>query len=790
MFWRILGRELKRKKGINFILFLFVILATVFVAASVNNILVVRNATDYCMEKGNVPDDSVWVYEPDSVKELDQWLEDKGRDYYTSYTIDSAVALAQGNIASFNGKKGSDYVIKNSIIMQPNYDSMTAYCQDGSRAVIEPGYIAMQKNEMEANDLEAGDTITIKVNDYEKEFILTESVMDPCFGGDFIGETRYFVNDGDYEDIVQASGVCVYLYNINSEDMDELSAQINRMGISIVVEISRDMFELTYVMSLVTSGIITIVGVCLIIIAFLILRFTISVTLQEDYREIGIMKAIGIRDRGIRGIYLVKYLALSLAGVIIGCALSIPANGAMLKMVAGNMMMESSDAHMIINILCSLAVLLIILLFCYGTTGKLKKYSAIDAIRNGSKGEGFKKTSKLSLYKKKSCHTTVYMAVNDILSGFKRYVAMILTFAIGIILVILCCNTITTFKSDEMAKNFMLDTNAQAYINPDMVYDSSMFSMTESDVVAYTEDLEKEFADKGHDAYIHTSVLLSASLYTEDDPLDMRNYLAIQPVNSDGSYIQMSEGDRPRLANEIVLSGKIMDKYGLEIGDSVHLVLNATDYNMIISGSYQNYMQMGQTILLSSALDMTNSMTKGGWYYQVCLNNDNDTIDKLRDDFPEYEILDTDGVMNKNLGNVMSQIGIIKLAVLILICAVNVLITVLMLKIFIMAERGQIAMMRSVGFSVGAVRIHQIIRMGIVFLVGAVLGIGLSVPLNTIALKPIFGMMGATTLKIQINPLETYVLYPLILMAVVILSTAAASLSIRKMKLMEINNIE
>ena len=53
------------------------------------------------------------------------------------------------------------------------------------------------------------------------------------------------------------------------------------------------------------------VSICLILIAFMVLRFTIVFTLQEDYREIGIMKAIGLKDAGIKSVYLIKYLAIA-----------------------------------------------------------------------------------------------------------------------------------------------------------------------------------------------------------------------------------------------------------------------------------------------------------------------------------------------------------------------------------------------------------------------------------------------------------------------------------------------
>ena len=53
------------------------------------------------------------------------------------------------------------------------------------------------------------------------------------------------------------------------------------------------------------------VSLIFVAVAFVILRFTIAFTLSEEFREIGVMKAIGIRNLKIRSLYLVKYAALS-----------------------------------------------------------------------------------------------------------------------------------------------------------------------------------------------------------------------------------------------------------------------------------------------------------------------------------------------------------------------------------------------------------------------------------------------------------------------------------------------
>ena len=47
MFWDILRKDLKRKKTINIVILLFIILAAMFVASGLNNVLTVVNGTDY-----------------------------------------------------------------------------------------------------------------------------------------------------------------------------------------------------------------------------------------------------------------------------------------------------------------------------------------------------------------------------------------------------------------------------------------------------------------------------------------------------------------------------------------------------------------------------------------------------------------------------------------------------------------------------------------------------------------------------------------------------------------------
>ena len=56
MLFRILKKDLKRKKTMNIILFLFIVLATMFVSSGINNVVTVMNGTDYYLDKAGVGD--------------------------------------------------------------------------------------------------------------------------------------------------------------------------------------------------------------------------------------------------------------------------------------------------------------------------------------------------------------------------------------------------------------------------------------------------------------------------------------------------------------------------------------------------------------------------------------------------------------------------------------------------------------------------------------------------------------------------------------------------------------
>ncbi len=56
MYFQILERDLKRRRTMNVILLIFIMLAVTFIASSVNNMVSVMTTLDSYLEKANVPE--------------------------------------------------------------------------------------------------------------------------------------------------------------------------------------------------------------------------------------------------------------------------------------------------------------------------------------------------------------------------------------------------------------------------------------------------------------------------------------------------------------------------------------------------------------------------------------------------------------------------------------------------------------------------------------------------------------------------------------------------------------
>ena len=324
---KILRKDLKRKKSMNLILLLFVMLATTFIAASLNNLKVVTNGLDYYFEKAGLCDfviDTISVVNGEETGN-DVAIEDflKEQENVTKYEADTFLMITQDQIEEIGDAQmdTSNTVIVSSIECkgQKFFDENNQEIEEvGKGEVYFPRKLLNEK-------IKVGDSFYVEAGDYKKKFTIKGVMKDALLGSDMMGMSRMVIGQQDYDELTSngefASG---HVYSVFCDDLQTFEKDYNNCEFNVLVGFDMDTMRMTYVMDMITAAILLAVSICLILIAAVMLRFTILFTVNEDYKEIGIMKAIGIPDMTIRRLYISKYLAISIVGAVIGFFLSIP----------------------------------------------------------------------------------------------------------------------------------------------------------------------------------------------------------------------------------------------------------------------------------------------------------------------------------------------------------------------------------------------------------------------------------------------------------------------------------
>lgn len=540
---------------------MFMILATMFVSSSVNNIINVTTALDSYFEMANVPDYFVATMNKSLTVDIDETV--SSASAVDCYTTENILFLQPDNFIY----EDEDIVSESAINWVHSDIGMNYFLSDGSiLETIEQGEFYMAESKADALGIDVGNKLTIEINGVSREFVLADKIKDALFGPKQQSVTRYIISEEDFACFLSAEnteeyygGTLVYLYSSN---IDTALLQIKSLVDNSTLAVDRAFMKICYFFDMITAGILLVVSIVLIIIAFVVLRFTISFTLSEEFREIGVMKAIGIGNFKIRGLYLVKYMGPSIISATIGFALSFPF-GKMLMSVSAQTIIVGNQNLIWVNILCAVLVIAVILMFCYGCTGKVKKLAPIEAIRNGQTGERFRKKSFMSLGKSKFPVTT-FLALNDIVSSPKCYSIITLTFFFCLALLFILSTIVSTMNSSSLAIAF-------GCADCDIYLDSKMIAecMTEDGrekLEKHLVEMEQTLAENGIPAKCYQEMVFTLPVSFGENESNITVY------HGTGSTMDMykyTAGISPQNIDEIAITRIAADKQNANIGDTI-----------------------------------------------------------------------------------------------------------------------------------------------------------------------------------------------------------------------------
>lgn len=788
MFFRILKKDLKRKKTMNIILLLFVVLCSMFAAASVNNIIAVVGGLDYYFEKAELGDYFIIERSTGGEDTISKIL--KHSENVSGYKTYNVVNASCDDLKTDSGKLMEFSNI--ALICDINNTKQNFFGMDNEVITdVEKGKVYITGSVPKREGVKIGERFYVELGDTKLPLEVAGFAKDALLGSEMMGNPRLLINSADFETLTADETIhtysCGHVYDIDTDNAAALESELNEQN-GMLFSGDRDLIKMTYIMNMLVAAIILVVSAGLLIVSFVVLRFTIRFTIAEEFREIGVMKAIGLNNSSIRMLYLVKYLGITLAGAVIGYFGSVPFGNLLLKSVSENMVL-GNDNSIMIGIICCIAVVLIIMLFGWGSTGKIKKLSPIDAVRSGQTGERFKKRSIMTLGKSK-LGSTGFLALNDVTSEPKQYGILTAVFAICTALVMILAVTANTLDSGSLLYLLSI-TESDVYMNDstramEIIAGAKTIRETEDEIVNILVE-----NDMPGNVYLEAWYKLPVTAKNGSFQVNFLNCMDTKTTDYD-----YTDGSAPIKPDEIAVTKQISEKLGAEIGDRVTVNIGGEEREFIITAYFQCFNNLGECARFHEDVSIPDSLMTSSFAYQINFDDHPDKavieerIEKLKDIFDNQNIFDTKGFVKDCMG-VGDMIAAVKNLVLMLSLIIIILLAVLMERSFISKERSEIALLKAVGFDSGSVILYHTMRFGITVIIAIVTASALLMPLTKLIIDPIFAMMGAIgNIEYQFNVLEIFGAYPVIIFCVTVLSAALTALYTKAIKSSDTASIE
>ena len=789
MFFDILKRDLKRKKTMNVIILLFVVLSVMFISSSVMNLTAMTGSLDSFFDKAGVGDYVVFERSGGTVKVADAV---KNAEGVTDFKQEECIFLSGHKFVGHAKEKDSQNANTSMVCCLSHQIQRYFDGSDNEITEVADGEVYVRQSLLDNSNANVGDKVELTVAGVTRTFTVKDTLKDAVLGSRMMGNARFLISENEYKAFEKAEPLEPYLFYlsfIDTNDIPALEKALNNCD-AIAFSLDRSTLQFTYILEMVIAGVLLVVSIALILIAVVILRFTISFTLSEEFRQIGIMKAIGIPDGKIRSLYLVKYLAISVLGAIIGLTLSFPFGSKLLKMVSQNIVMENSNS-VLLGVLCAAAVVCTIVLFCYLSTRKVKKFTPVDAVRSGTTGERYKKKGVIKLGKK-PVRPVFFMAVNDILSSPKRFLIMLFTFFVGISMLMVGLNISSTMTSSKMLNWINMAQCDAALVESGMI-EKYMVADGREKLNQKISEIESDLSEKGWKADCFVEVISTVIVTKGDTKLKTNGTEGVNMTPDEYMYL---EGTAPQNKNEIAMSYIVADKLGAQIGDTVTVKTPDGETECMITAVYQTMMTMGNNIRMYPGQTYSFQNLVGLNDLQIRFNDDPSTgeiekrIEAIKEMYPDDKVMNAGDYVDYCVGGVGGMMDGVTGLLLPVIILIDILVAVLMEKSFLTKERGEIAMLKAIGFKNRSIILWQILRIAIVMIAAVLFSVALADPIGKLTTGGIFQMMGAKNIIFDMDILKTFVIYPAIVLATTVFSVFLTALSVRKVNSNEINSVE
>lgn len=762
MFLKIVKNDFYRKKIITVTVFVFITMAVILAASAINNIAnLIQSMSE--LEERAVPADITQMHSGEfDQAEIDKFTEEQRENIALQETM-ILLTLDGSNIHFGNNQTMAGTVQDISFVIQnKKFDFILDL--DNKKLDVTEGFVAVPIYFMQQYDLKIGDTITVKSGEYENEFVISDYARDYEMNSSLTSSKRFVINQEDYNEmLLKQAGELEYLIEFKlheNGDSERLQTAYIEGGLPANgPTVGGKIFLMFNAMSdAAVAMVIILISILLIIISALCIRLTFLATIDEDLREIGVMKAIGISKKDIKKVYLKKYRVISVAAGIIGYLLSF----AMVNLVNGNMRLYisselSGNLKYVLSLIAPVFIYFMIVMYCKKVLKRIDQISAVEALRRNSMERVKNRKYSFPLLKNKFFSINIYMGLRDVWKRFNLYRLLFFIFIICTFIVILPLNIYNTMNSPEFSTYMGIGKS-------DMRID-----LRKTDTIS--EDFKKLQEDLQNDADIEKYAAYITSAYQVKNAEGSWDYINVETGDFSVFPLKYLEGRAPQSEGEISLSFANASKDGLNknVGDEVVVKVAGTKKTLKVTGVYQDITNGGKTAKAHTSLGLNEDAVL--WYIvslDVAQGVDKRMkMDYYQNTYDSAQVNDIKEYTGQTLGNIIEQMSTIVIGGIIIAVTIAVLITALFLRMLLSKDMSQIAIMRSMGLTSKNIKQQYMAGTMMVLIVGIIVGVLAATFLGEFLVSLAMSSMGAAKIELVNVAWQTFLLCPLVLILVV-----------------------
>lgn len=764
---RMLRKDFLRKKLITIVVFAFIFLSALLVASGTNLIVELSNSLNALFTRANTPHFVQMHAGPLDQAEIDSWA--AANDMVADQQTVEMITMDGSNLYLGESQNPEENSIMDISFVTQNEGFDFLLDLDNNIIQLSPGEIAVPVYYSQQRDLAIGDKVRVNTGAEDMVFAITAFSRDSQMNPAIASSKRFLIHEQDYANLREYIDETEYLIEFLLVDDSQISTFASAYQASDLPKIGpavdQGLFRILNTLSDgLVAGVVILMSLLLIVIAILSLRFTLLATIEEDTREIGVMKAIGIARSDIRRIYLAKYVVMGAAAALLGYLTSLLLN----QVLSANVLLYIGSAsksvlQTALPLVAASSIFLIVTISCVVILRRFNRISAVEALRSGSVGESMRSIPMLNLKRGRALNINAYLGVRDVLQRSRLYGLLAFVFFFCAVIIIIPIHFLTTIQSPTFI-SYM--GTGQSDIRIDLRQSEDVADRFDSTVAYLTADPDV--------AKLSPLVTSQFTIMQSDGTLETLN---IETGDFSLFPLDYVKGTVPQQENEIALSFLNAGEMEKQIGDTVTLVIEGQEREMVVSGIYQDITNGGRT---AKATLPYNPQTVIWYTVNLNLASDANIEEKMLEYsqiFDPARVTDTASFVSQTVGNTVQQLKTVTVVTVVVGLALSVLITSLFMMMLITKDTNQIAIMRSLGFSLRHIRTQYLTRALFLLAFGIVLGTLFSNTLGQQLVSVVFSLQGASRIRFVIDPLQAYGIYPLLLMFTVAVTTILSTRS-------------